>query len=482
MPAAKSFFWYDFETWGRDPALDRPAQVAGIRTDEELQEIGEPLDILCRLPEDYLPHPEACLVHGIPPQRADAEGLPEPAFAARLLAELGQPGTCGAGYNSLRFDDEFVRYLLYRNFHDPYEREYRNGNSRWDLIDVFRLARLLRPEGIVWPLREGRPSLRLEDLAEANGIAQGKAHDALADVRATIGMARLLRTAQPRLYDWALQARDKHWVARQIPLHAPRPLLHVSSRFPAEQGAAALVLPIVRHPVNGNTVIACNLTIDPEPLFALDAPRLRELLYTRSQDLPEGVGRIPLKEIHLNRCPMVAPAAMLTPEIAERHGIDLSACEAAANRLLADPALPAKVAGIYAAREPMPERDPEASLYAGFLPDEDRRLFPAIRAAGAAELASRRFVFQDPRLDVLLLRYKARHFPDALDAAEREDWQEYLVQRLHGAEASGGPLGCAGFAGAIARCRAAAATDPRKLALLDEIAAWGARACATGAH
>ena len=481
MPAPRSFFWYDFETWGRDPALDRPAQVAGIRTDEELREIGEPLDILCRIPEDYLPHPEACLVHGISPQRADAEGLPEPAFAARLLAELGKPGTCGAGYNSLRFDDEFTRHLLYRNFHDPYEREYRNGNSRWDLIDALRLARLLRPEGIVWPEREGRPSLRLEDLASANGIPHANAHDALADVRATIAMARLLRNAQPRLYDWALRARDKQEVASQLSLREPRPLLHVSSRFPAEQGAAALVLPITQHPVNRNSVIACNLTIDPEPLFTLDAPRLRALLYTRSDDLPTGIGRIPLKEIHLNRCPMLAPAALLTPQIAERVGIDIAACEAAARRLLATPGLAAKIAEVYAEREPGPPRDPEAALYGGFLPDQDRALFPTIRAAGAGELRSQRFLFRDPRLAVLLFRYKARHFPEALDASEREDWQEHLTQRLHGAEASTGPLGCAGFADAIARCRGAADADPRKRALLDELATWGARACAGGA-
>jgi len=477
VAAPTSFYWHDYETFGRDAALDRAVQFAGIRTDAELNEIGEPLDILCQQPEDYLPHAGALMVHGITPQRANAEGLPEPRFMARIHAELATPGTCGVGYNTLRFDDEFTRFSLYRNFYDPYEREFRNGNSRWDLIDVMRLARLLRPEGIRWPDLEGKPSFKLEQLAAANGLLHEKAHDALSDVRATIALARLLRAAQPKLFEWALNARDKAWVLQQLPVRDPKPVLHVSSRFPAEQGCGALVLPIAMHPVNRNSVIVCNLTLDPSPLIELDAARISEFMYTRTEDLPPGMGRIPLKEIKANKCPMLAPATMLTPAIAERVGIDLEACERNAARLLAAPGLPAKLREVYAIpREPGAQRDPEAALYEGFLDDRDKALFPAVRAAGETELRERRFLFRDPRLTTLFFRYRARNFPGSLSAEERVEWQEHLEQRRHGAPQHG-VLDCLGFMAAIEEARAKHAGDTARSRLLDELAAWGAQTC-----
>ena len=205
---ATTLYWHDYETFGVDARRDRPAQFAGLRTDEELNEIGEPLNIYCKPALDVLPHPEACLITGITPQLADARGVLEPEFIARIHAEFAQPGTCGVGYNSLRFDDEVTRHTLYRNFYDPYAREWQNGNSRWDLIDLVRMTYALRPEGIEWPLKDdGKPSFRLENLATANNIGHESAHDALSDVRATIGVARLIRNRQPRLYDWLFQLR-----------------------------------------------------------------------------------------------------------------------------------------------------------------------------------------------------------------------------------------------------------------------------------
>ena len=135
-----SIFWYDYETTGINPRCDRPLQVAGIRTDEALNEVGEALNIYCRPSDDILPHPAACLVTGIDPQRLQQSGLDEGEFMTRVHAALSAPGTCGAGYNSLRFDDEVTRYSLYRNFFDPYAREWQGGNSRWDLIDLVRTA------------------------------------------------------------------------------------------------------------------------------------------------------------------------------------------------------------------------------------------------------------------------------------------------------------------------------------------------------
>lgn len=189
-----SFYWHDYETFGRWPRRDRPAQFAGVRTDAELNEIGPSLMHYCQPAPDFLPDPESCLLTGILPQTCLEQGLPEHAFAAAIERELAAPGTVGVGYNTIRFDDEVTRHLFWRNLMDPYAREWQNGCGRWDLLDVVRCTYALRPEGIEWPRHEdGRTSFKLEHLTAANGLAHEAAHDALSDVRATIGLARLIR-------------------------------------------------------------------------------------------------------------------------------------------------------------------------------------------------------------------------------------------------------------------------------------------------
>src|SRR5690606_28396234 len=248
-----TLFWHDYETWGEDPSRDKPSQFAGVRTDENLNIIGNPVSFYCQPASDCLPKPDACLITGITPQSALEKGLPDYLFIKRIHDELSQAGTCGVGYNSIRFDDEVTRYGLFRNFYDPYEREWRNGNSRWDIIDMVRLTYALRPEGIEWPRKDdGSPSFRLEELTAANGLVHESAHDALSDVYATIALARLIKQQQEKLYDYAYRMRQKRQVANLIDLNSFRPLLHVSSRYPAAKGCAALVVPLAMHPINSN--------------------------------------------------------------------------------------------------------------------------------------------------------------------------------------------------------------------------------------
>ncbi|MCP4042374.1 MAG: exodeoxyribonuclease I, partial [Gammaproteobacteria bacterium] len=244
MSSKKTMYWHDYETFGTDPMRDRPAQFAGIRTDEDLNIIGEPLVRFCRPAADMLPQPEACLVTGITPRIATDKGVSEAEFIGAVHRELALPGTCGVGYNTIRFDDEITRYALYRNFFDPYAREWQNGNSRWDIIDMARLTRALRPQGMEWPnYADGSPSFRLEDLTAVNGIHHEGAHDALADVHATIGLARLIRDRQPRLFEYIYRQRDKHSVTQKLNLAAKEAVLHVSSMYPREYGCTAIVVP-----------------------------------------------------------------------------------------------------------------------------------------------------------------------------------------------------------------------------------------------
>lgn len=456
-----SIFWYDYETTGINPRCDRPVQVAGIRTDEALNEIGEPLNIYCRLSDDILPHPAACLVTGIDPQRLQQQGLDEGEFMTRVHAALSAPGTCGAGYNSVRFDDEVTRYSLYRNFFDPYAREWQGGNSRWDLIDLLRTAYALRPEGIEWPEDDGRVSLKLERLTQANGIDHGQAHDALSDVRATIGLARLLRERQPKLYDFLYQLRSKQRVLDQIRLL--QPLLHVSGRFSAARHYLAPVLPLAWHPRNRNALIVCDLQADPSPLLNLDADTLRSRLYTRREDLVEGELPVPLKLLHINRCPVVAPLSVLRETDRQRLQLDWSLCERNVEALKSEqPLWQDKLAVIYREEAFAGSNDPEQQLYDGFIGDRDRRLCEQVRAAAPEVLANDKWPFDDARLPELLFRYRARNFPDSLSATEQQRWLDFCRQRLSDPEC-GAPNTLAQFHAALVQLRADCSPDQLQL-------------------
>ncbi len=279
-----TLYWHDYETWGADPRRDRPAQFAGIRTDTELNIIGKPMNYYCKPALDMLPQPEACLITGITPQTAMDEGLCEAEFMAEIHREFIQPGTCGVGYNSIRFDDEFTRYGFYRNFFDPYAREWRSGNSRWDIIDMMRLTHALRPEGIKWPVKDdGSTSFKLEDLTAANGISHEGAHDAVSDVYATIDMARLVRTQHPKLYSYLFDMRDKRKVGSNLNLQEQLVILHVSSMYPSKQGCISPVIPLAAHPTNKNGIIVYDLRHDPEPLLSLSSEEIKNRLLLKAK-------------------------------------------------------------------------------------------------------------------------------------------------------------------------------------------------------
>ncbi|KAA0946557.1 MULTISPECIES: exodeoxyribonuclease I [unclassified Pseudomonas] len=428
-----TIFWYDYETTGINPRNDRPLQVAGIRTDLELNEVGPPVNLYCQPSDDILPHPAACMITGITPGQLAEKGLAEADFMTRVHAELAAPGTCGAGYNTLRFDDEMTRYSLYRNFFDPYAREWQGGNSRWDLIDVVRTAYALRPEGIVWPQQDGRVTLKLERLTAANGIDHGQAHDALSDVRATIALARLIRDKQPKLYDWLFQQRSKQRVMDQVRLL--QPMVHICGRFSAERHYLGVVLPLAWHPRNRNALIVCDLGLDPQGLLDLDADTLRQRLYTRRDDLADGELPVPLKLVHINRCPVVAPLNVLRAEDRQRLNLDMDEYQARALRLTdAQELWRDKLAAIYAEEDFASSADPEQQLYDGFIGDRDRRLCEQVRACEPVQLARQQWPFDDHRLPELLFRYRARNFAETLNSEEQQRWTLFCQQRLSDAD------------------------------------------------
>lgn len=433
--SSRTFLWHDYETFGLSPRRDRPAQFAAIRTDMELNPIGEPINIYCQPANDYLPDPTSCLITGITPQYCQMHGLPEYQFAAEIEKAMAQPGSIVVGYNTIRFDDEVTRFLFWRNLIDPYAREWKNGCGRWDIIDLARAAYALRPEGINWPMtEEGRPSFRLEHLTAANGIAHEGAHDALSDVHATLAFARLLRNAQPRLFDYFLALHKKDGVAEHIDhLLSPdkrRPFLHVSGMFPAERGCLALMWPLTVHPTNKNEVIAWDLAHDPAELATLDAETARIRMFTKTDALPEGMCRLPVKSIHLNKSPMVASnLKLLSAASAERWQIDVAQALQHVETARALPPLDALWKQVYQPQESLPV-DVDEDLYGGFVSNDDRRELERLRQLPPERLGQKRNQFADARLDELLFRYRARNFPATLSADELAEWEEYREGRL----------------------------------------------------
>jgi exodeoxyribonuclease-1 len=437
-----TFLWHDYETFGATPRRDRPAQFAAIRTDADLNEIGEPIMLYCQPAPDYLPDPQACLITGITPQQCLELGVPEHQFAAAICDAFSQPGTIGVGYNTIRFDDEVTRHLFWRNLIDPYAREWQNNCGRWDLLDVVRMTYALRPEGIEWPRNdEGKPSFRLEHLTRANGLVHEAAHDALSDVRATIAMARLIRDRQPRLFDFCLGLRSKDKVAAEMGLHLDpalrQPFLHVSGMFPADRGCLALVWPLAQHPTNKNEILVWDCSHDPSELFTLDVDTIRLRMFTRSSELPEGVTRLPIKSVHLNKSPMlVSNLKTLSPAMAERWGLDLARCCEHAQLAARGPNMAQVWAQVFERAQAGGTVDVDEDLYGGFVGNNDRRKLESLRGESPERLAQLRPAFDDARLTELLFRYRARNFPHTLSEEEAAHWEEHRAARLF--EGAGG--------------------------------------------
>ena len=467
----ETFFWHDYETSGTDPQRDRPMQFAGIRTDADLNIIEDPVMIYARPADDMLPHPMACLITGITPQIALEKGVSEAEFIARIHAELARPGTCGVGYNSIRFDDEVTRNTLYRNFYDPYAREWQNGCSRWDIIDMLRLTRALRPDGIVWPSYEdGTPSLRLEDLTKANGIEHGSAHDALSDVYATIAMAKLVKERQPKLFDYVIRHRSKLAIQKLIDPQSMKPVLHVSSRYPVEQGNMAVVAPIAVHPTNKNASIVWDLRHDPAPLFELTAEQIKQNLYLPREQRDENTPKLALKLLHANRCPIVAPANMLRGDEPAKFAIDGDQCRAHLALLRNEPNLREKLMAVYQEdRDAI--ADPDLQIYSGgFFSNDDKKLIDRVREADEESLYELQLPFQDPRLEEMLLRYKARNFPETLTDEEQLSWEEFRAQKL--LKGTGGYLTFEALYAELNRIAELPETTAEERAILEDIALY----------
>ncbi|HIA91957.1 TPA: exodeoxyribonuclease I [Candidatus Saccharibacteria bacterium] len=420
-----TLYWYDLETWGLSPKYSSAAQFAGIRTDLDLNEIGESLMIYAKPRNDMLPEPGAILTTGITPQKAQQDGLIEKDFIARIYSELIKPGTITSGYNTIRFDDEMLRYMLYRNLYDPYEREYANGNNRWDILDLVRAMRALRPDGLDWPFVDSEPSNRLEEITKINNIEHEGAHDALVDVRATISLAKIIKQSQPELYSYAFSLIDKKKTnsVLQEALEKNSILVHSTGRFANKFLNTSLVAVLGKHPVQNNKYIVYDLRVNPQEFLQLSK---QDLADRRFISLDDANTRLPIKEIGTNKSPFIASMDWFNTAVAARIQLDESVAQKHAALLTND--FKKKVISLFTANDFQPEPDVDAQLYDGFPSPADKRELERVRSTEPAQWGE--LLFENKKYASLAKRYLFRNFPNQLNEAQHQQWEQFRAQRL----------------------------------------------------
>jgi Exonuclease I len=438
----KTFFFYDLETSGFSPQNDRIMQFAGQRTDENLNRIGDPVNILVKLNDDVLPSPSALMVTKISPQKTVEEGYTEAEFSKMLVEEYFTPDTVIVGYNNVRFDDVHIQHLLWRNFYPPYDWQWKDGRSRWDLLDVVRMIRALRPEGINWPFiineetGEKFAANKLELLTKENGILHENAHDAMSDVDGLIDVARLLKEKQPQIFDYLFKIRSKNEVQKLVNLENPKPFVYTSGRFKVEFEKTTVTFPIA--PAKNQNVIVWDLRFSPEKFIDWSEDQILENITadfeTRSSDDFEPIAA---KILQYNKCPAVAPMGVLTEENQQRLKIDLAEIQKNLDILRKNPYFAENLRSAFERRSEVfqdkssaEKPAPEARLFEGFVSKSDDIKIEAVRNSTDRELADFHPDFADERLTDLLLHYKARSFPKSLSSQEKELWEEYRVKNL----------------------------------------------------
>ncbi|MBF7072938.1 exodeoxyribonuclease I [Glaciecola sp. MH2013] len=469
-----TLLFHDYESWGVNAKYDFPSQFAAIRTDLDLNIIEKPVSFYCQIPNDYIPNPMACLVTGITPQKTLKDGYNEIVFAQKINELMTRSDTCVVGYNSIRYDDEVTRNLFYRNFYDPYEREWKNGNSRWDIIDLVRACYALRPEGITWPKHEnGLPSFRLEDLTKANDVLHENAHDAISDVKATIAMAKLIKEKQPKLYDFYFGLRNKNTVLNHIDIDAKLPFLHISGMLPSTQGCCSWFLPICQHPTNKNAIICIDLSQDASVLAELSSKQLNQLLYTAVAEMKPGQHRPPVKLVHINKCPFVAPAKTLTPEHAHRLGIDREHCLQQLKMVTGITGLAEKLSDMFIENERSNEGlDVDGALYSRAFPSSaDKQWKAEVRTSVPEQLIVWQSKAPNDDYAEQLFRLRARNYPGTLEQHEFDRWQQHRKTRFT-MNAKKQCLSVEECQQEMAELAERFADEPKKLAVLSAVARY----------
>ena len=431
-----NFVFYDYETTGIDPAMDRPIQFAACRATSDFQAIDQH-EFKCKLAGDVIPSPGATLVHGLSPVPLQREGVTEREFAQRINDVFCDSPQIIMGYNTASFDDPFTQHLLYRNFYDPYQWQYADGNKRYDLIVAIRAAYLFANDVITWPERDHQISMKLEDLAPANGIEHLQAHDALGDTLATRDLAAQLAAGAPDLWQECLSMSDKKVVQQRIrdAMEGHGALVMIDALFGRERGYAGLVYPIGANPNNPNEIWCIDLGMDLAPLAELSIEELRTYLYLPKSEREPGMPRVPFKRIRTNRACALFPLEKLAqhPQALEIAGIKREHFKAQRDWCRLQPNSHwMGIAEALLVNEFPPSNWADAQLFDGMFSRNDGAKLRQVRTSEPVDLMADAPSFDDPRLNAMLPLYLARNFPEHLGPRARREWTKYCSARWQG--------------------------------------------------
>lgn len=470
-----SLLFYDLETSGINPREQRIMQFAAQRTDMQLNPIGDPYNILIKLTEDVLPDPEAILLTGITPQQTIAEGITEAEFLKQFSEEISTAGTIFVGFNSVRFDDEFIRFIHYRNFYDAYEWHWTENRGRWDLLDVVRMTRALRPGGIKWPVdSKGVPANRLELLTSINGLSHESAHDALSDVNATIALARLIRGKEPKLFDYLLSIRDKKSVSKLV--NSKQPFVYTSGKYSNDFEKTTVVTEVCVNSKNSGSIVF-DLRHDPTKIADKSVDELAEMWRHYCKEKPCPHEKLPVKTLQYNRCPAIAPLGVLDDDAQNRLGLSLDQIMKNFTALKELPDLADKLIKTtdlldskYQTSLIADELESDAKLYDGFFSDKDKLMMHRVQTATQTELKEMKIEFTDDRLNNLFVLYKSRNFPKTLNEDEHKQWQQFIRRKLLGGKQASR---AAKFFDKLALLANDSSLNDKKRYLLEELQLYG---------
>lgn len=412
-----TYLFYDIETTGLNSCFDQVLQFAAIRTDFGLNEIDR-TEIQVRLNCDVIPAPAAIITHRIGVNQFQS-GITEYEAIEKIHALFNTPATISLGYNTLGFDDEFLRFGFYRHLLSPYTHQFASGCSRMDLYPITILYHLFQPEALEWPINNGKPSLKLEHLNEANQWVNGQSHTAMVDVEATLALARQLFQHRDT-WDYAcgyfnkkvdMQRIEQLPVLFETEKHLFREGILLQGRFGIKAKYHAPVLSLGQHLHYKNQTLW--LRLDAENLTQTLANNVADTTYVIRKKLAEQEFILPPHERFMKHL----DADRLALAIENKAWLQQN------------PKILQAICDYYQHYKypAVPERDADAALYdIGFPTSRDEFLFKEFHKAKPAQKAKLLDEITQEPYHTLALRILGRHFPDALSQEHRTQFDEYL--------------------------------------------------------
>ncbi len=294
-------------------------------------------------------------------------------------------------------------------------------------MSVLRACYTFRHDGINWPINnKGLPSFKLEDITAANTIEHTNSHNAMSDVFSTIKIAKLIKQTQPKLFNFFFQLRKKNKINKLININIMKPLVYVSNIFGSIRSNTSLISPLAWHPRNKNVIIVCDLAEDISPLLKLDIDTLTKHLFSLKSELVYKL-TIPIKLIHINKCPILAPINTLRSEDVQHISLDLNICQNNLSLLRQHSEIKDKVIQIF--NKPYQfiseKTDVDDKLYSSFFSKKDFLTMAIIRQTLPENLHTLNLKFDDPRMNQLFFRYRARNYSSILTEKENRIWLDY---------------------------------------------------------